>query len=252
VRADVVCSTETLTLLTNTKAFPIFFLQTDSDQTTAAAAVKNKRKRPVITFEMLKQNRGLPELFHNFPLLFKDLSRGPGHEVSDLRRLLELYKRWQQRLFPFCDFDAFIDSVEKIGHGHVVKSELHEMRTDILKKACKSYQEWLNADIGETVSPVERPGGDDAADPVHITENEIEKVDVNNDDDDELLRIAFEEEARENGRINLETDNWNNGKGIKNAVNEGDMDDDADEMALQVDMLEDEELLELAMQTQVD
>jgi hypothetical protein len=234
-----------------------FVFTTDRDQTTAAVAVKNRRKRRVVTFEMLKQSRGLPELFHNFPLLFKDLFRGHGHEVSDLRRLLELYKRWQQRLFPFGDFDAFIDSVEKIGHGHVVKSELHEMRTDILKKTRKSYQEYLNADIGETASPVKLPGGGEpiAANPFPITEiitksNENEKVDVNDEDDDELLRIAFEEEARDNATINL-SDNWNNGEEIKKAVDEGDL-DDTDEMALQVDMLEDEELLELAMQTQVD
>lgn len=194
---------------------------------------------------MLKQNRGLPELFHNFPLLFKDLYRGPGHEVSDLRRLLELYKRWQQRLFPFGDFDAFIDSVEKVGHSHVVKSELHEMRADILKKASKSYQEWLNTDIRETT------GGDDSAGPIHITENENEIIDLNDDDDDELLRIAFEEEAREGGVTNLAGDNWMNGEEIKKAGDKRDV-DDLDEMALQDDMLEDEELLELAMQTQVE
>lgn len=198
------------------------------NQTTAAAAVKNKRKRPAVTFDMLKQNRGLPELFHNFPLIFKDQYRGRGHEVSDLRRLLEMYKRWQQRLFPFADFDAFIDSVEKIGYSHIVKSEIHEMRADILKKACKSYREWLN-DVNDGLQDGHAQMAEDSEMHLALQPTLADVADAIDDDDTELLRIAFEEEAR---------DQHDKAEDV-----------DEDEMALQVDMLEDEELLELAMQT---
>ena len=35
--------------------------------------------------------------------------------MGDLRRLLQMYARWQRRLFPHCGFDDFIDRVEKLG-----------------------------------------------------------------------------------------------------------------------------------------
>lgn len=59
-------------------------------------------------------------------------ARGKGHEVSDLRRLLELYMRWQQRVFPGVEFDRFIADVERLSGTHAVKHEMHEMRMALL------------------------------------------------------------------------------------------------------------------------
>ncbi len=34
--------------------------------------------------------------------------------MRDLRRLLELYQRWQMRIFPYCGFDEFVEKLEKL------------------------------------------------------------------------------------------------------------------------------------------
>jgi hypothetical protein len=36
-------------------------------------------------------------------------------QVRDLRRLLEMYQRWQRRLFPHCSFQDFQEKLEKLG-----------------------------------------------------------------------------------------------------------------------------------------
>jgi Replication Fork Protection Component Swi3 len=59
--------------------------------------------------------------------------KGRGHEVSDLRRLLEMYKRWQDRVFPTGEFDGFIADLEKLSNTNVVKKEIHEMRMHVVK-----------------------------------------------------------------------------------------------------------------------
>lgn len=44
-----------------------------------------------------------------------------GHEAGDLRRLLELYGRWQRRLFPHCEFDDFVERLEKLSSSSTLK-----------------------------------------------------------------------------------------------------------------------------------
>lgn len=100
---------------------------------TAAQAQKEKRKRPKLTMEMIKQSNGLPEVYHNFPDIFRASFGGKGHEASDLRRLLEMYKRWQDRIFPHGSFDNFIYQLEKIGATNMMKKEMSDMRVDFLK-----------------------------------------------------------------------------------------------------------------------
>lgn len=96
-------------------------------------AEKNRRKRRKITFELLKTKNGIPDVYHNFKILFQSQFRGKNHETSDLRRLLELYKRWQNRIFPDVQFDHFIASLEKLGSSNIVKKELQDMRVDMLQ-----------------------------------------------------------------------------------------------------------------------
>ena len=45
----------------------------------------------------------------------------PCLQAGDLRRLLELYIGWQQRIFPYASFDAFVEGLEKLGSSHVLK-----------------------------------------------------------------------------------------------------------------------------------
>ncbi len=49
----------------------------------------------------------------------------PPPQVRDLRRLIELYSRWQERVFPYCSYDDFIAKLEKLS-----SSMLLRVRTD--------------------------------------------------------------------------------------------------------------------------
>ena len=52
-------------------------------------------------------------------------------QAGDLRRLLEMYIGWQQRIFPYAPFDAFIEGLEKLGSSYVLKdrriADLHSL-----------------------------------------------------------------------------------------------------------------------------
>ncbi|KAL4443311.1 hypothetical protein ABPG75_011048 [Micractinium tetrahymenae] len=101
---------------------------------TAAALRKEKRKRPKLTVDMLKGPKGLPDVYLNFPDAFRRQFKGRGHEASDLRRLLEMYKRWQDRIFPHGEFDAFICTLERISGTNVLKHHMREKRAELLRE----------------------------------------------------------------------------------------------------------------------
>ncbi|GAB4818628.1 hypothetical protein N2152v2_005674 [Parachlorella kessleri] len=111
--------------------------QDDAAATAAAlaAAAGRKRKRPKVTLELLKEPRGIPDVYHNFPEAFRRQYKGRGHEASDLRRLLEMYKRWQERIFPSTTFDDFIMRLERLSGTAKLRFEMREMRMGILKMA---------------------------------------------------------------------------------------------------------------------
>ena len=50
-------------------------------------------------------------------------------QARDLRRLLEMYIGWQQRMFPYAPFDAFIEGLEKLGSSYVLKVTFHSKLT---------------------------------------------------------------------------------------------------------------------------
>ncbi|KAK9845880.1 hypothetical protein WJX81_004997 [Elliptochloris bilobata] len=106
---------------------------TPAPATAAKPGAKKQRKRK-ITVEDVKERGALPDLFYSFPLAFKKQYRGKGHEASDLRRLLEMYRRWQQRFFPQHGFDEVLDSVAQLGRSHRTRVELHELRQGVLKE----------------------------------------------------------------------------------------------------------------------
>lgn len=193
----------------------------------AAAAARQKQKRPKVTYEDLKKSSGLPEIYHNFPIIFKSNFRGKGHELSDLRRLLEMYKRWQDRVFPHGSFDNFIATVEKIGAANVVKKDMSDMRMDLLK----SVEDALAAEE-PTAAGVEGDngglfmfGGAEGTRQQQKASEEEEEVELAIDSDEELLELA----AAPMG----------DGAAAQAAA-AGEVEDDAD--------MDDEDLLELAMQ----
>jgi hypothetical protein len=154
----------------------------------AAAAAKQQRKRPKVTFDLLKQSNGLPDLYHNFPILFRQQFRGKGHEVSDLRRLLELYKRWQDRVFPHGEFDHFIFAVEKLSGSNIVKKELQDMRVDLLQAVTKAAQgpKEADSDFDDRALP-----DDDDLLALAAAEDEVIPLQVN--EDDELIALLAQD-----------------------------------------------------------
>ena len=144
------------------------------------ASAKQSKPRPKLTFETLKQSSGLPEVYHNFPAAFKHQFRGRGHEASDLRRLLELYKRWQDRIFPHCSFDNFIASMEKLGSTNVVANEMNEMRADLLKQ--------VDDYLAPTAPQAEE--ADEYFQALAPADNNDDHLEEDIDYDDELLELA--------------------------------------------------------------
>lgn len=69
----------------------------------------------------LQEDRGLIYMFQNFHQHFQSESKGRGHEVGDLKRLLEMYQRWQNRIFPHGGFDQFIEGLEKLSSNSQLK-----------------------------------------------------------------------------------------------------------------------------------
>eukprot|EP00798_Chlamydomonas_sp_ICE-L_P010460 gene10460-8417_t len=53
--------------------------------------------------------------------------------ISDLQRLLEMYSRWQKRVFPHSQYDDFISKLEKLSGSNIMKMELRQLRTDLIK-----------------------------------------------------------------------------------------------------------------------
>ncbi|KAA6424388.1 MAG: chromosome segregation in meiosis 3-like [Trebouxia sp. A1-2] len=124
------------------------------------ATGKRKRQKPKLTVDNLKEQHGIAEVFHTFPKKFKQEFRGRGHEAGDLGRLLKMYIGWQQRIFPYAPFDAFIEGLEKLGSSYVLKMELRELRSEVLKVVDKPQQEggWTGMGMGSGSAPV--PGQD--------------------------------------------------------------------------------------------
>ena len=44
---------------------------------------------------------GIPYVFTKFPGAFKQRFKGPGHELGDLQRFMEMYQQWHKRLYPY-------------------------------------------------------------------------------------------------------------------------------------------------------
>lgn len=93
-----------------------------------------KSRRPKLTYDTLKQPAGIPDVYHNFPSTFRgSVAHGKGQELSKIRKLLELYKRWNDRVYPHAAFDKFIADTEELSKSSVVKLDLHEMRENLIK-----------------------------------------------------------------------------------------------------------------------
>ena len=135
---------------------------------------KKRASRPKLTFDRLQDFKGIPDIESNFYGTMKLEFQGKGHEISDTRKLLELYKRWSERVFPPVGanqtFDSFIENLETLSKEGAVRSFLNSKREDIVKAAQPQP-------TGTTGSEADKPPGSE-----HCN---------NQDEDDELLELAL-------------------------------------------------------------
>ncbi|GFR44907.1 hypothetical protein Agub_g6253, partial [Astrephomene gubernaculifera] len=98
----------------------------------AAPRRATKKRVAKLDLDLLKSKGGFNDIWHSMAPAFKSTFQGEGHETADLRRLLELYQRWQARFYPHCDFDTFVTKLEKAGRSRMVKTEMNKMRQRML------------------------------------------------------------------------------------------------------------------------
>ncbi|KAL2633182.1 hypothetical protein R1flu_004661 [Riccia fluitans] len=94
-----------------------------------AAIVKVPRKRPQLTAELLLSDSGLGYLLEKMPQMVK--IRGEGHEVHDLKSLLEGYVHWHSQLHPYLGFTDFVAKIEKLGATRRVRMCVKELRDKV-------------------------------------------------------------------------------------------------------------------------
>ncbi|KAJ0960116.1 hypothetical protein J5N97_000103 [Dioscorea zingiberensis] len=92
---------------------------------------KAPRTRPKLTPELLLSEDGLGYVLRHFPRAFK--YHGRGHEVTDLRNLINLYVEWHSRLIPYYSFDQFVLKLEKVGTTRRVRHCISELRERIAR-----------------------------------------------------------------------------------------------------------------------
>ncbi|XP_051796543.1 TIMELESS-interacting protein isoform X2 [Acanthochromis polyacanthus] len=87
-----------------------------------------KRPQPKLDSNRLISERGLPAL----RTLFDNVSfKGNGHEVENLRLLMQKMENWAHRLYPKMQFEDFMDKVEKLGSKKEVQTCLKRIRLDM-------------------------------------------------------------------------------------------------------------------------
>jgi len=160
----------------------------------APATGGGRRQRPKLTVDLLQESKGIPDVQENCYASMKAVFRGKGHEISDTRRLLELYKRWNDRVLPVTGstetFDTFIAGVENFSTKAIVKDMLNMKRQDLLKRALNaSMLDQPGGEAGD--ADADGPGDDDELLELAFDGNKGEGAgEDDEDDDDELLALA--------------------------------------------------------------
>lgn len=77
------------------------------------------RRMPKLTPDLLLGADGLGYVLEKVPR--QVTIKGRGHEVEDLKSLLEAYLRWHQNLLPYYSYSQFVEKVEKLGSSKRVR-----------------------------------------------------------------------------------------------------------------------------------
>ncbi|KAK6252086.1 hypothetical protein QUC31_013806 [Theobroma cacao] len=93
--------------------------------------VSNSRIRPKLTPELLLSDDGFGYILRHFPRVFK--YHGRGHEVSDLGKLIGLYREWHRHLLPYYSFEQFVHKTDKVASSKRVKNCIRELRERVAR-----------------------------------------------------------------------------------------------------------------------
>jgi len=77
------------------------------------------RRMPKLTPDLILGADGLGYVLEKIPR--QVTIKGRGHEVEDLKSLLEAYLRWHQVLLPYFSYSQFVEKVEKVGSSKRVR-----------------------------------------------------------------------------------------------------------------------------------
>ncbi|KAK9908554.1 hypothetical protein WJX75_009640 [Coccomyxa subellipsoidea] len=168
---------------------------------TRKADAKRQRKRK-IRIEDLKEKDAIAEVFCQFPDRFARQFKGKGHEVNDLRRLLEMYKDWQRKFFPLHGFDEAMHQIADLGRSNRLKVELREMRRGVLKVMEDAEREAADkaaaAAAAEAAPEAEGQVAEAASESMEAEDDAGAAAEWNDDDDDDLVALqqqGWEEQA---------------------------------------------------------
>lgn len=163
---------------------------------TTGPASRKRAPRKKLSLSLLQDSKGIPDVQNNFYASMKSMFRGKGHEISDTRRLLELYKRWNDRVLPSSGpndtFDTFIAETEKLSSAGEVKHMMNNKREELLEFALDASK----LELGDPIEPLVVDGGN------QTDEDELMDLAMTNDDhgtnneqsidhnDDEMLALV--------------------------------------------------------------
>ncbi|KAG6548988.1 hypothetical protein Mapa_009430 [Marchantia paleacea] len=108
------------------------------------ATAKVPRKRPTLTADLLLSDNGLGYLLEKMPQIVR--IRGQGHEVHDLKSLLEGYVHWHSQLHPYLGFSDFVAKVEKLGALRRVRMCVRELRDKITSGSLLDVSKEVNTE----------------------------------------------------------------------------------------------------------
>ncbi|GAB2242853.1 hypothetical protein Droror1_Dr00019628 [Drosera rotundifolia] len=111
------------------------------------------KRRPKLVPEVLVSNDGIGYVLRYFPRNFK--YHGRGHEVSDLKNLLHMYKEWHAQLLPYYSFDQFVHKVEQVGSSKLVRSCLRGLREKVASGGDPA--KWNEPSVDEAPQNLEDP-----------------------------------------------------------------------------------------------
>lgn len=140
-----------------------------------------KRPRPKLDANRLISEKGLPAL----RTLYDDVKfKGKGHEVENLKHLMQKMENWAHRLYPKMQFEEFIDKVESLGGKKEVQTCLKRIRLD-MPITHEDYVEEAEVRVPEESDPAEDGGFPEdpfvhsTPAPASLTEEQQRRIELN-------------------------------------------------------------------------